>query len=213
MLAGSASGRHCWLWVSAVGWFSVALRHDLSDVFAEHIERWQGSLIEGQSAVFRRCFKTTEFPTRTSCGGFSLRVVIKPMFHRILPELIPSFGQNCQGCHDMVNTCQYTHKTGHDPFDAAWWFQATLWAFRWSLWSLRSFPSFSSPWSMWISQARCSDRAQHLRAEWPWSLGAAPLRMLRSWDIFRLRPFQCLESQQSDLAVKLMTQMEFSYLW
>ena len=118
-----------------MGWFSVALRHDLSDVFAEHIERWQGSLIEGQSAVFRRCFKTSEFPTRTSCGGFShqhptLRVVIKPMFHRILPELIPSFGQNCQGCHDMVNTCQYTHKTGHDPFDTAWWFQATLWAFR-----------------------------------------------------------------------------------
>ena len=46
-----------------------------------------------------------------------------------LARLMPHFCQNCQGCHDMVNTCK--HKAGHyaDPFDAAWWFQATLWAF------------------------------------------------------------------------------------
>ena len=51
-----------------------------------------GKEVEGQWALLRRCFKTNEFPTRTSSAGFShqhptLRAVNKLILHRILPEL------------------------------------------------------------------------------------------------------------------------------
>ena len=72
-----------------------------------------GKGVQGHWAVLRRCFMTNEFPARTSSAGSSrqhptLRVVIKPMFHRILPDLMPIACQNCQGCYNvMVNACQH----------------------------------------------------------------------------------------------------------
>ena len=56
---------------------------------------------------------------------------------------------------------------------------------------------------------RQSSTSQSPMALVSWRSSVEDVEVLR---IFSLRPFQCLESQQSDLALKLMTQMDFSYL-